>query len=230
MFKQSKTWIATGVALAASVGLAANSNGQHRPNLFEPEHSRHYSYRVLIGLFILFGLFFSVFAYAGDFETDPVVAGVPYVAAKPGLDTARRIEMTCGGTTVEIICGYNQNFRQADDRVCSNNTLIFTFEDGQQEFPKPPENFEPGTAPIAIECGTEKDNPQNSLIRIVYLSGSYNCHKCYQDMIFNPAAEVYNQRIRSGEISFGSHRNVIHLETRSTDYPDDYLYEQENKL
>ena len=46
-------------------------------------------------------------------------------------DTARSISMTCGGTKVEIVCGYNEKPSEIDDRVCSHNTLTFTLPDGK---------------------------------------------------------------------------------------------------
>lgn len=159
---------------------------------------------------------------------------VPNVVAKPWLDTSRKIQMTCGGTKVELVCGYNQNFRQTDDRICSDNTLIFTLPDGQVVLPKIPEGYSSENyTPISISCRYEAGKPQNFYIYTRNQNGSYNCmkdsHNCNIEMIFSVTGETIDTYGPDSNLRLGSHGNTISLEERNRDYPIDYLYEQEDE-
>jgi hypothetical protein len=102
----------------------------------------------------------------------------------PGLsDTSRSIAMTCGGTKVEIACGYNGKFTEIDNRICSNNTLTFTLQNGKVVKPPIPELFDAGSTPVRIGCAMGNDSKY--YIPIGYLSGSWNCSKCHVDEIFS---------------------------------------------
>lgn len=153
---------------------------------------------------------------------------VTNVSAMPELDTSRQIAMTCGGTKIEIMCGYNQSFRQVDDRVCSDNKLIFTLSDGKTIYPKPPESFESGTTPIGISCGRARNRSDILLIRVIFLSGSYNCNKCFQDIIYKPNGEPANKEPSYKNDRFDpSKQNVTYIEDRNHKYPEGYLYEDD---
>lgn len=113
-------------------------------------------------------------------------------------DTARSISMTCGGTKVEIVCGYNEKPSEIDDRVCSHNTLTFTLPDGKVIAPPVPESHDPGSTPVGISCANGNDG--NRYIPVEYLSGSYNCSKCSVLEIFSPSALRLTERLPERKI------------------------------
>ena len=168
-------------------------------------------------------------------ERNPMKDGVPNVLAKPGLDTSRRVEMTCGGTRVELICGYNKDFRQSDDRICSNNTLIFTLPDGEVVLPKPTdwEEVEKWYTPISVSCRHEKENPDSFYIYTRYLSGSYNCmkadHNCNVEVLYSPEGEFFSTYSPDYKIRLDDHMNTISIEDRRRDYPIDYMYKKDDE-
>lgn len=184
--------------------------------------------RPLLTFFLNIFIFTLVVPSIGQSDTS-----VPNVSAKPGLDSSRRVEMTCGGTKVELVCGYNQDFRQIDDRICSDNKLIFTLADGRMVFPKMGDSPEEKTyTPISISCREELKNPQKLYIYTRYQNGSYNCVKfsrhCNQEVIFT----LKGDRVKSSDVNLDSHGNTVSIEERDWDYPADfyadYYYEKEN--
>lgn len=172
---------------------------------------------------------------SGFFSSVQAETSVPNVSAKPGLDTSRRVEMTCGGTKVGLICGYNQNFRQTDDRICSDNTLIFTLPDGNEIKPEMGDSPEhEAYTPISISCRHQKGKPNNFYIYTRYLNASYNCMKfnrhCNQEVVFTLDGMKVNT-YKSGLV-LDPHENIVAIEERDWDYPADFYadhyYEKEN--
>lgn len=145
-----------------------------------------------------------------------LVSSPAYAKVDINLDSSRSIEMTCGGTEVKIECGYNDNFTEGgDDRICSANKLILTLKSGEAIHPKPPETFEQGATPIGIECARERTNPQKNLILIQYLSfGSYDCAKCFQDIVLTPEGELVSRNTDWSSNRLSRERNAIQIETR----------------
>lgn len=140
--------------------------------------------------------------------------------ASPQLDTSRSVTMECGGTRVELSCGYNSSFSQMDDRVCNNNTLTFFLPNGQKAHPAPPETFEIGTTPIAISCTKFKDG--KFYIPVTYLSGSYNCAQCQQLELFTleglPAGTKEKSRSKLLSENSTALWNTIGIESRKRVY------------
>lgn len=177
-------------------------------------------------MLLLFPVF--LFSGAGWCAEDTV----PNVWSKPGLDTARRIEMTCGGTRVEIVCGYNENFNQMDDRICSNNTLIFTLENGERIFPEIPKWYlREEFTPISIACIEEYKNPSKLYVYTRYLNGSYNCkmvdHNCNQEVVFTIHGKKIDQN--KEKLRLSDYRNSVSIEQRNTDYPYDHYFEDDGE-
>jgi hypothetical protein len=113
-------------------------------------------------------------------------------------DTARTISMTCGGTKIEIVCGYNEKPSEIDDRVCSHNTLTFTLPDGKVIAPPVPESHDPGSTPVGLSCEEGKD--RSIYLLVEYLNGSHSCSGCHFIAIFNPLGERLSKKTYYGKI------------------------------
>ncbi len=135
----------------------------------------------------------SIFSFANAEEYDEEKYKEQLKVAHMQQDTARSISMTCGGTKVEIICGYNDKITELDSRVCSKNTLVFTKENSEVVTPPVPEGHDPGSTPVSLDC--VKGNDDKLYVVVDYLAGSYACAKCHLESVFDIFGNMFPEHI-----------------------------------
>lgn len=124
----------------------------------------------------------------------PLVLLLSSAHAGERSDTARSISMTCGGTKVEIVCGYNEKPSEIDDRVCSHNTLTFTLPDGKVIAPSVPKSHDPGSSPESLYCAYGKRDNDTYVI-VTYSSGSHDCAKCHLSEVFSKEGDFFKEGV-----------------------------------
>lgn len=111
-------------------------------------------------------------------------------AAGQESSSVRKIELRCGGRTVQIICGkVNDPDYSGDKRQCNHNALKFTEEDGRWYSPTPLKGFDFDKTPVSLSC--DQGNGGKSYVSVEFNNGPRGCIQCLTYQLF----EVDGKRI-----------------------------------
>lgn len=97
-------------------------------------------------------------------------------------EDSRKIQIGCGGSIVEISCGYSQD-KQNQSHLCVDNKLSFSHEN-ETMFISTPKRHDPGSTPIDLAC--LKGSDDNYYISVSYIAGALDCVKCKTSELYDP--------------------------------------------